>query len=185
MAGWPRKNEGARLYKVAKNDYRLVSEREDDPYTYSNRAGTFIGPCPTLCRNDSAKWSVKRDGNGLIRIKYGENTQQTMGQGSMLALSDGCISAVDATDEQVLEAYLGDEDIFTGEKTRPVGGLHCVALQPPQTWGGSATRIQWCDLPVEWQELFRPHLSVAPANLRGLWRVGNQPKANSQTKLEV
>ena len=189
MAGWPKKNEGARLYKVAKNDYRLVAEREDDPYTDSRRAGTFVGPCTTLCRHDPSKWTVKRDGNDLIRIQYEGVTQQTMGNWSSLALECGLVNALEATDEQILEAVLGDEHILTGEKVRTPGGLHYVSLPTPQTWGGTAQRIQWDALPKEWRELFRPYLSVAPANLRGLWRVGNQPvskaQQENQTTLEV
>jgi hypothetical protein len=186
MAGWPRKNEGARLYKVAKNDYRIAFEREEDPYTDNRYVGTFLGPCFTLCREDLSKWSVKRDSNGLVRIKYEDDTQHTMGSWSTLALEEGTFNALDATDEQILRAYLGDEHIFTGEKTRPVtDGLHCVKLCTPQTWGGTAQRIQWSALPEEWKVLFRRRLNVAPANLRGLWRVGNQPKQENQTTLEV
>jgi hypothetical protein len=48
-----------------------------------------------------------------------------------------------------------------------------------RTW---PKRVDWSDLPEEWQEAFVEYLSRGedtpfdPASVRGLWRVGNQPK---------
>lgn len=176
MAGWPRKNEGARLYRLAKNDYRMVGEQEEDPYTDNRLTGTFRGNCMTLCYHDPSRWSVKRDGNDLIRIQYDGVTQQTMGKWSTLALPGGCVQATEATDEQILQAFLGDEHIFTGEKTRMPGGMHYVYLPTPDSWSGPAKRVQWNELPAEWQDRIRKHLARSPERIRGFWRVGNQPE---------
>jgi hypothetical protein len=184
MAGWPRKNERARLYRVAKDDYRMVHEVQEG-YARNDLVGTFRGPCTTLCYHDPDKWSVKRDGNDLILIQYEGSTQQTMGKWSILALTGGTVNATDATDEQILQAFLGDEHVYTGEKTRTPGGLHFVELPTPDTWGGSAKRVQWSELPEEWQTRFQNYLSRSPERIRGLWRVGKQPKPEYQTDLEM
>lgn len=39
-------------------------------------------------------------------------------------------------------------------------------------------RVQWSDLPEEWQSAFRPWLhadSLAPDQIRGFWKVRNEP----------
>lgn len=39
-------------------------------------------------------------------------------------------------------------------------------------------RVEWSELPEEWQRAFRPWLGddVTPESIRGFWRAGNQPK---------
>src|ERR1700688_4903305 len=36
-------------------------------------------------------------------------------------------------------------------------------------------RVQWSDLPKDWQRSFRLWLTTPPKRLRGLWKVGVQP----------
>lgn len=37
------------------------------------------------------------------------------------------------------------------------------------------TRVQWDELPPEWQTALKPWFDGRPAAIRGLWRVGCQP----------
>ncbi len=42
-------------------------------------------------------------------------------------------------------------------------------------------RVQWSELPEEWQAAFRPWLDAEPEDIRGFWLVEQQPKRAEAT----
>jgi hypothetical protein len=174
--GWPKKNERARLFKLKGPAYLLVMASDGGMGYYFNEkyVGQFIGSslyCYGLY--DRSGWTVTRNDKGdRIFIRYHGHVQQEMGPSSHLCLPEGGIPATEATDEEVLRAYLGDEPIM-GEIPEPLEDgvdLFCFRGGVPQTWGGTAKRISWEELPNGWREKFNGVIKN-PLEYRGLWRM--------------
>lgn len=177
--GWPRKNEKARLYQLKGPRYLLVTESDGNTmHGYQERfKGTFTGvSLDCYERYDKAEWTVDRKKDGTLYLCYrGYRQGHTyMGSWTTLCLPEGAIAAPDATDEQVIRAYVGDEHVYgEDEDMRPLeDGVDLFTFKGgcPDTWGGSAKRLAWYDLP-DWAR--RDFLSVVPNPLecRGLWRM--------------
>lgn len=163
--GWPKKNEVARLYR----DQGQVVLVMEDP------GSGFRGLCETVQKLRGDLWTVKRTKNTeYVDVLYNGVIQMTFGPGTTLCLAEGPLSPKDATDEQVLRVYLGDEHIYTGEPRypKPDGGYGLVRAHVPVTYGGTAKRITWEECPEELKPLVRSALgNTSPEEARGLHRV--------------
>ena len=49
-------------------------------------------------------------------------------------------------------------------------------VSPSYIYANRLKRQQWSDLPENWKIAFNYHLSDPPENIRGFWKVNNQPK---------
>jgi hypothetical protein len=169
--GWPRKNEGARLYKLPGPTYILILE--SDGYYDGCIKKTFKGPYLTCFGlHELSRWTVKRQNafasvyfNGYLQEKY-------------LATASRELS-----DDQLIQSFLEDQGLEEGVTLVDYkGGV-------PETYGGSAKRVSWDELPNVWKRRF---LEVVgdPAKHRGLWRMqelerDTHKRWNSQQTLPV
>jgi len=106
--GWPRKDEGLRIYRERCGSYLLLdpdSKHSSFPGAYDATGNVFPGPRPSL-------------GSTTVRANY----------------------------------------IFQG----------------------GVKRVQWSEIPEEWQEAFRRWLDAEPETIRGFWLVGQQPKQEAK-----
>ena len=144
--GWPKKEEGARIYKNKGEFILVIASEEED----------FRGPLDLVHLLDPTKWSVKRKGE-CAHIMYDGVRQVTMGPWTTLCFSGTPHKLVDATDEEVLRAYLGDENIYTGEPkySKDPKEYHWVKGECPVTWGSTAKRMAFADCPEEFQQVVR------------------------------
>jgi hypothetical protein len=56
--------------------------------------------------------------------------------------------------------------------------LCSCTISPAYLLSGGIKRVQWCEVPEEWQAAFRRWLpeGVGPEAIRGYWLVGQQPQ---------
>ena len=156
---WARKNEKARIYKDGK-DFVLVLLDVDD--------------VPTIYRpKDPERFSVTVSGS-WARIYCDGFVQTDMHLPSTtLCLASGSVRGRDATPEQILEAYLGDESIYASDEDRKDDYIF-VRGQTPATYGGSAKRLALADVPADVTDRFTQVLrayGIAPEEARGLHRL--------------
>jgi hypothetical protein len=176
--GWPRKNEKARLYQLKGPRYLLVVESDGDTmHGYQERfKGTFMGvSLDCYERYDKAEWTVDRKKDGTLYLCYrGYKQAHTyMGTWTTLCLPEGFFCATEATDEQVIQAYMGDEHIYSQGNKRPLeDGVDLFTYKGgcPDTWGGSAKRLAWHYLP-NWARQDFLRAVPNPLECRGLWRM--------------
>ncbi len=178
--GWPRKNEKARLYQLKGPQYLLVLESDGvDMHGYDERfKGTFRGVSLNCYeRYDAAQWKVEHNSDDTLYLSYrGYRQAHTyMGVWTTLCLPEGAIPALEATDEQVLRGYLGDQHVYSSvlSEERPLeDGKDLFTFKGgcPDTWGGSAKRLSWDALPDWAQQDFRRMIGN-PLECRGMWRM--------------
>jgi hypothetical protein len=104
--GWPRKHEGARIYRERDGSYLMLFPESGDGgrYGYDAVANALVGPGTSL-------------GSCTVARNY--------------------------------------------------------------TYERGCKRVQWSELPAEWQQAFRRWIDVAPETIHGLWLKGQQPPVPS------
>jgi hypothetical protein len=60
----------------------------------------------------------------------------------------------------------------------PRPSLASCSISPAYLLSGGIKRVQWCEVPEEWQAAFRRWLpdGVGPKAIRGFWLVAQQPQ---------
>lgn len=66
--------------------------------------------------------------------------------------------------DAIANAYDGPNPSLCGVTVGPLYLLNCCR------------RVQWSDLPENWQRAFRNIIEGTPETIRGFWKIGQQPK---------
>ena len=169
---WAKRDELARIYRF-QGAPELWIERDSgyDDYRWS---------VVVLYRPE--EWTVYRrlgiQGDVLVHVCWRSIVQVTMGPWTTLCIQGGGKSAVDATDQEVLAAFFGDESIYQTEPNPTLvpreSWMYVKAYQTPVTFGGSARRLDWQEIPDVTRTYFARELKrrdLDPDACRGLYRI--------------
>jgi len=177
--GWPRKNEGARIYRNKGGRYTVIF-----PSDGCDRWGCWNPKMVGAFKGDNLNcWELlDRQGITVVRdpkmrkvaIQYHGYTQLYMGYDDPLPFpinGELSIKVKDARDSGIVQGFLLIHK--WGIATDPVrfrGGV-------PQTFGGSAKRVSWDQVPLGIQEKLMGILPDKPEKIRGFWRIKDMPNA--------